>query len=126
MKYCTQWTYDPIGIKSMSWPSKKPIRPDEEFVIKEVCEVYEVSPFELRLRARNRRIIEPKQVAMSLLRRYFPLKSLKNIGELFNNDHSTVIYALETVEGFRLTNRIYRERYQQLVDKLDPLFNSEI
>ncbi len=68
----------------------------KDFIVDLVCRYFKVSREELASRSRLRRISFPRQVAMYLCRR-FTEESLEAIGRLFNRDHATVVYALNSV-----------------------------
>ena len=67
-----------------------------EFILDLVCRHFRVSREELASRSRARRVSFPRQVAMYLCRQ-FTDESLQAIGRLFNRDHATVMYALNSV-----------------------------
>jgi len=69
----------------------------KEFILDLVCRHFKVSREELRSRSRSRRVTFPRQVAMYLCRR-FTDESLQSIGRLFNRDHATVVYALNSIQ----------------------------
>ncbi len=56
-----------------------------------------VTKAELSSRSRRRRVVQPRQLAMYLCRKYTNA-SLKEIGRAFDRDHTSVIYAIEVVE----------------------------
>jgi chromosomal replication initiator protein len=122
MKYCAQWTYQPIGIKSIVRPLLKPHSIDESFIIKTVCNQFGLQPIQLKERTRLRSIAEPRHIAMSLIKRYFPLTTLFKIGEMFNRDHTTVIYAIDVVNELCYSDKMYREKYDLLSNRLDRAF----
>ncbi len=62
-----------------------------------VARTYALTREELRGRSRRRRVVQPRQFAMYLCRRYTNA-SLKDIGHAFDRDHTSVIYAIEVVE----------------------------
>ncbi len=68
----------------------------KDFIVDLVCRHFKVTREELASRSRLRRITFPRQVAMYLCRR-FTEESLEAIGRLFNRDHATVVYALNSV-----------------------------
>ncbi len=66
-------------------------------IIKAVSEFYEISPNDLINRSRKQEVVEPRQVAMYLLREILKM-SYPNIGEkLGKRDHTTVIHAWEKI-----------------------------
>lgn len=62
-----------------------------------VCEHFSLRPSDLRSRRRSRNVAVPRQVAMYLCR-HLMNASFPHIGELFDRDHSTVIYATTAIE----------------------------
>ncbi|MEE9279620.1 MAG: DnaA/Hda family protein [Myxococcota bacterium] len=74
---------------------------------------------ELCGRSRRRRIVQPRQLAMYLCRKYTNA-SLKDIGRAFDRDHTSVIYAIEVVER-RIVERP-QLRYE--LEALAARFNS--
>jgi chromosomal replication initiator protein len=62
-----------------------------------VAKSYALSLEELSSRSRRRRIVQPRQFAMYLCRKYTNA-SLKDIGRAFERDHTSVIYAIDVVE----------------------------
>ena len=66
-------------------------------VIKTVAEFFEISPAELISKCKKKEIVEPRQIAMYLLREMLNT-SFPFIGEkLGNRDHTTVIHACEKI-----------------------------
>jgi len=74
---------------------------------------------ELCGRSRRRRIVQPRQFAMYLCRKYTNA-SLKDIGRAFERDHTSVIYAIDVVE--RRTVERPQLRYE--LEALAARFNS--
>jgi chromosomal replication initiator protein len=69
-----------------------------ESIQKAVCEYYRIRPNDLRSKKRARTVVQPRQVAMYLCRRYTDA-SFPVIGDRFGGrDHSTVIHAAQVVE----------------------------
>jgi len=78
-----------------------PNRPEicSEDIVKTVSSFYNVSPEELRSARRTRRIAQPRQIAMYLMREETDA-SLPQIGaELGGRDHTTVLYGYERVRA---------------------------
>ena len=68
-----------------------------EQIMELVARTYALTREEIRGRSRRRRVVQPRQFAMYLCRRYTNA-SLKDIGRAFDRDHTSVIYAIEVVE----------------------------
>jgi chromosomal replication initiator protein len=84
-----------------------------------VARAYSVTPSELGSRSRKRRIVRPRQLAMYLCRRYTDA-SLLEIGKLFNRDHTSVRYAVETVERRVVEQPQLRYELESLATRLTP------
>ncbi len=109
------------------------IQPQEPNITKEailelVCHHFQVSREDLCSKSRQRRITFPRQVAMYLCRR-FTSDSLQAIGKLFNRDHATVIYAVNSVE--KKLKRPGSTKYQieylcrEIEERLKPSFEAD-
>lgn len=80
-------------------------------------------------RSRKYYIAEDRQIAMYLIRHYGRGKldnrlSLQTISRLFNRDHSTVLYALKTVEDRYKYERLYKEKLNKAIDKFEILIQN--
>jgi len=64
---------------------------------KHVAQYFVLSPEDLSSRSRQNKIVLPRQVGMYLSRKHTP-KSLEDIGALYKRDHSSVLYALRSLE----------------------------
>ena len=82
---------------------KSDILPTADVIIDEVCKFYNLEPGLLRGQGRSKDISLARQIAMYQLRRMTNL-SLKEIGHEFNRDHSTVLSALNRIEGLVKTD----------------------
>jgi len=95
-----------------------PEGPDRaEIIIQTVCRAFQIDPEELVSRSRKRRVSEPRQVAMFFLRK-FTSASLAAIGERFQRDHATVLYALQAVERKLASSDRFRYRLEYLEKEL--------
>ncbi len=66
-------------------------------IIKAVAEAFEISAVELSSHSRKKEVVEPRQIAMYLLREMLDL-SYPNIGDrMGKRDHTTAIYAYEKI-----------------------------
>ncbi len=82
-------------------------------IIELVCRTFRVSREELSSRSRKKKVSEPRQVAMFLLRK-FTGESLSSIGQRFNRDHATVVYALQSVERKLSSSASFRYQLEYL------------
>ncbi len=83
-----------------------------------VCDYFSIDTNKVREKTRKQEIVEARQIAMYLSKR-FTKSSLKTIGLHFGGrDHSTVIHAISTVEERMLTSpkhkRILEELHQRI------------
>ena len=69
-----------------------------EIIIEEVCRFYNTTFEKINVKARDRELVEPRQIIM-----YFMVKLTnlvgREIGWYFNQDHATVIHASKAVEN---------------------------
>ncbi|RUM87989.1 MAG: chromosomal replication initiator protein DnaA [Thermodesulfatator sp.] len=102
-----------------------PQDPDRvELIIQTVCRAFHVDPEELYSRSRKKRVSEPRQVAMFFLRK-FTSQSLTAIGERFQRDHATVVYALHAVERKLASSDRFRYRLEYLEKELKECLHLE-
>ena len=72
--------------------------PTPSLIISQVCKFYNVDEIALRGSQRSKGIVEPRQVAMYLVRKLTNL-SLPEIGMEFGKDHTTALYSISKVEA---------------------------
>ena len=88
-----------------------------------VCSEYGVTAELLKGKRRFGSIVQPRQVAMWLVKTTFPNTSWRYIGwAIGRRDHSTAIHAVQTIEDYRETDRRMRDK----TDKLLNLYTREI
>lgn len=71
-------------------------RVSDDHILKSVSEFYNISPQDLVTRGRKKEVVEPRQVAMYLLRDILEM-SYPYIGEKLGRDHTTAIHAVEKI-----------------------------
>ena len=71
-------------------------RVSEDQILKAVADFYNVAPEELVGRVRKKEVVEPRQVAMYLIRDILEM-SYPHIGEKMGRDHTTAIHAVEKI-----------------------------
>ncbi len=83
--------------------------------IKEVvCKYFGINLWMIESRCRKREIVEPRQIATTLVREFTRL-SLKGTGLRFGGiDHSSVIYSLSTVNDLIITDKEYRKKFEHI------------
>jgi len=84
-----------------------------------VCEYFNIETNKVREKTRKQEIVEARQVAMYLSKKYTK-SSLKTIGLQFGGrDHSTVIHAITTIEGRLATSPKHKRMLKELEQKLE-------
>lgn len=78
---------------------------------------FKVSVDDLRSRSRKRSVTFPRQVAMYLTRKYTS-NSLADIGNMYNRDHSTVLYAIKAITKDMSRQASVRKQIEMLSAKL--------
>lgn len=87
-------------------------------VIKVIADFFEVSPNDLTGRGRKKEIVEPRQIAMYLLRDLLDL-SFPYIGEkLGKRDHTTAMYAYEKISQEVNKNQALNNKIMLIKEKL--------
>lgn len=83
-----------------------------------VCDYYNVSYDSLLAKTRKREIVQARQIAMYLAKK-FTKSSLKSIGEHFSGkDHTTVIHSCQTVENLMDTDPVYKDKLMDVMQKV--------
>ena len=84
-----------------------------------VCDYFNIDTNKVREKTRKQEIVEARQVAMYLSKKYTK-SSLKTIGLQFGGrDHSTVIHAISTIEGRLSTSPKHKRMLKELEQKLE-------
>jgi chromosomal replication initiator protein len=83
-----------------------------------VCKHYKLTTEELLSRSRKRSIVQPRQIAMYLARRYTD-KSLQTIGRSFNRYHATTLHAVGAVERHIKEKGAVQKQVEFLSGKLE-------
>lgn len=81
----------------------------QDKILSEVMTFYQVNIFN---KSRERKVCFPRQVAMSLLSKFGGM-SLDQIGKLFQQTHTTALYARKKVNQL---SKVYPEIRQELID----------
>lgn len=92
-------TYDDVeSVLGKSFFHKNTRRVDIDMVMRAVESYFKVSRAELMSEKRSKNISHPRQVAMYLIRRYTDM-SYPEIGDSFNKDHTSVMYADRNIQA---------------------------
>jgi chromosomal replication initiator protein len=77
-----------------------------------VCKYFGLSLWMIETKSRKREIVEPRQIAITLVREFTRL-SLKGTGLRFGGlDHSSIIYSVSTVYDLIATDKDYRKKFE--------------
>ena len=89
-----------------------------EYIQKLVCEYFEVPIEMVKSKTRKREIVQARQISMYLAKLHTKT-SLKSIGAFFGGrDHSTVIYACQTVDDLIYTDKKFKGYVADIQKKL--------
>ncbi|MBI2878949.1 MAG: chromosomal replication initiator protein DnaA, partial [Candidatus Rokubacteria bacterium] len=89
-----------------------------EQIQRRVAEAFGVKPVDLRSATRTRAVAFPRQIAMYLVRQ-LTHASLAEIGQNFGGkDHTTVLYAVEKIQGVLQEDPKFRRTVDQLIHSL--------
>lgn len=87
-------------------------------ILKTVCDFFEVTEEDIKKRNRKRKIVQPRQISMYLMREILKM-SYPNIGEnLGGRDHTTVIHAYEKINNEIGNNPSLSQKIMLIKEKL--------
>lgn len=86
---------------------------DPEITIKTICEHFVIPLVNLQVKCKKRELVFPRQVIMFFLTEYTDL-TYKQIGDIFNKDHTTVIHAKNTVRDLMSTDEKVGHRVEEI------------
>lgn len=81
------------------------------------AEVWDITTDELKERTRKRFIVEPRQAIMHYRHENMG-HGPSHIARDYGYDHCTVLHSVKVCKGLLETNRIFRDKYNQMVSKL--------
>lgn len=91
----------------------------KQMILKNVIEEFGFSEAELRGKKRTQKLALARQTSMFLIRTLLNL-SLAEIGEFFGGkDHSTVIHAIEKVEGLKKSDIEFFQRLERITNRIN-------
>jgi chromosomal replication initiator protein len=86
-------------------------------IITLVANTLEIAEADILSHNRTREIVDARYIAMKIIRDNYKL-SLISIGKMFNNDHTTVIYALNQVSDLMETNKQFQDKFKKVSKQL--------
>lgn len=118
-----------VGIVNPEKPTDKEKVTVEEFsssnfesAMKIVCEEWKVEKEMLMTRTRKREVVEARMVLMEFRRDIMKLRQHVATG-YFGLEHGAVIHAKKTISNLKQTNREFRERYTNYLNKRENINN---
>ena len=88
-------------------------------IIQDTCDILGVNDLALVGKTRIREVVEARQIAIYMAKKYLPKTALKRIGKRFNRDHSTVIYAISQYRDLTTTDNQYRNKANLVMQHLN-------
>lgn len=88
-----------------------------------VCDYFGIDPVMLGQKSRKGPVVKGRHFVIYFIRLKYPNYTLKYIGSLFNRDHSTIICALDKIEGYLQCNVSYRRNFEEIQKKISDLNN---
>lgn len=89
------------------------INPTPEFIIKAVAKYFEIDASDILGKDRSSKVSEPRKIAMYMVRD-MTHESFPKIGKVFGKDHTTVKYAVDTLEEQLKTDNALKEKIQDV------------
>ena len=86
--------------KIIGYQFRKPRKSEIDSVINKVCIKCEVSKKELFTKARTRDIVRARNIIQNILNEKYKM-SLSDIGRIFGQDHTTVLYSIQMKQNRR-------------------------
>lgn len=86
-------------------------------ILNVVSDAFEIPINDILLRTRKRAIVEPRQLAMTLLLLLNKEKSV-GVGRRFGKNHATVLHARKTVAYLYETNKPFREKVEHVLTEI--------
>jgi chromosomal replication initiator protein len=91
----------------------------KQIILKNVIDEFGFSEAELKGKKRTQKLALARQTSMYLIRSMLNL-SLAEIGQFFGGkDHSTVIHAIEKIEGLRKSDIEYYQKLQRITNRIN-------
>jgi chromosomal replication initiator protein len=89
-----------------------------EYIINIVCEYFKISPEQMALNTRKRQVVQARQIAMFLSKKYSNA-SLASIGQQCGKkDHATVYHACKTITNQLETDKQFKVMFAEIEKKI--------
>lgn len=77
---------------------KEPKKLTPAIIVEIVCDVFDIDQVQLRKRCRKRELVVARYMCCFFIRKY-TTKTLAYVAEMFNQDHTTVIHGITTINN---------------------------
>lgn len=115
MGYDSRYTQDNSNMPYTSAPShKSEDHIDIDKVVEKINDYYKIGMDEIRGESRKRHIAIARQMAMYIIKKQL-WWTLERIGDRFNKDHSSVLYAIEKFENLLETDKNIIYDYEKII-----------
>jgi hypothetical protein len=95
-------------------------------ITKIIALVFQVDHQKLFEKTRKRNIVEARQAAMYISYKKIQGITLSKIGDFFNKDHSTVMYAIKMVENLYDSDKSFKSKVNESMVKFNMLKSNKI
>lgn len=87
-------------------------------IIESTCIVCGITPDEIARKSRDRKLVEARYIVWNACKEKMPYITQKELGLLFNKDHSTVVYALKQLPILMEQDEGLAELYRRVIQSL--------
>jgi chromosomal replication initiator protein len=91
---------------------------DPDNIITAVCEMLHVTKMALKSTTRKRDVVEARFIGINLILNANPEMTLKEVGKIFNRDHSTIVYARDTYYQLIMSDRKFQDKVALVKQKV--------
>jgi chromosomal replication initiator protein len=85
-------------------------------LVKICAEEFNTDPMKMQGKTRRQNVVFARHTAMSIMRHDLHL-TYYEIGFMFNREHSSVIYAVKSVDTMRETDKYFTKRFESVYNK---------
>ena len=76
------------------------------------CRTWGVTEGQLKSEVRDRKLVEPRQVAQYLISMHTKNIGVERIGKMFNRNHATVLHSIRVVKNLMETNKDFKAKVE--------------
>ncbi len=93
------------------------INPTPEFIIRAVAKYFELEYEDIIGKDRSQKMVEPRKVAMYMVRN-MTNESYPKMGKIFNRDHTTIKYSVDTLEELMKTDSAIKAQIKEVKESI--------